>query len=93
MGFKATCLLWDLRFFNPVRGLIKLDEIIWNWDIYWGFLTPMGWNHHRFGINQRIKIAKIGVWCNLGLLVFLMLLCEIEGAIIKLRYLISNMNI
>ena len=48
---------------------------------------------HRFGINKRIKIAKIRIWVDVGLSVFLMFSCQIEGSLIKLTYLIIGLMI
>ena len=37
------------------------------------------------GLIKESKLLRLGFRSNLGLLVFLMILCQIEGALIKLR--------
>ena len=67
-----------------------------NWDSQLWLVTPIRLKKkkiHRFGINKRIKIAKIRIWVNVGLSVFLMFSCQIEGSLIKLTYLIIGLMI
>ena len=66
-----------------------------NWDSQLGLVTPIRLKkkNHRFGINKRIKIAKIRIWVNVGFSVFLMFSCQIEGSLIKSTYLIIGLMI
>lgn len=58
-------------------------------------ITPVEQKHHRFMINGRIKIAKIIIYVKLWLfaLFFFYVNWGALNALIKLRYIITSLNI